>query len=271
MSVITIDKNKCVQCGACVKDCVVKVLTMQSDGFPAMLAENERYCLNCQHCLAVCPAEAVTCNGISADKCGGIGPLPPPDQMDNLLRQRRSIRQFKGENVDEQTMKSLIDSLAWTPTGCNVHNLHFTVVRNKEEMDFFRRKMQDTLRFLIRTGILKLFYPNFKRYMNEVENGIDVIFRNAPHMIVASALKKSPCREADPWIALSYFDLLAQSLNVGTCWCGFAVHALKWVPALRRRLDIPKGYEVSAVLLFGIPDVTYQRQTAPAQFTIREL
>lgn len=265
---VIIDKSKCIKCEACVKDCIVKVLTIQADGFPAMLPENEPYCLNCQHCLAVCPAEAVNCHGVTAGECGKVGPLPAPEQLGNLLRQRRSIRQFKDEDIDEKSLRALLDSLAWTPTGCNVHNLHFTVIRHKEEMSFFRKKMQETLRFFIKTGILGLFYPKFKRYMDEVANGADVVFRNAPHMIVVSANKKSPCREADPWIALSYFDLLAQTLNIGTCWSGFAVHALKWVPSLRKRLGIPKGYGIAAVLLFGIPAVTYRRQTAPRQFGI---
>ena len=51
---IHIDKSKCVRCGACIRDCVVNVLAKDEDGFPVFRKEDERYCLNCQHCLAVC-------------------------------------------------------------------------------------------------------------------------------------------------------------------------------------------------------------------------
>ena len=48
---IVIDKSKCVRCGACVRDCIVHVLTKGEDGYPVFRKEDERFCLNCQHCL----------------------------------------------------------------------------------------------------------------------------------------------------------------------------------------------------------------------------
>ena len=268
---IHIDEAKCLKCKACVNDCIVKVLTVGDNGFPRVRPEDERFCLNCQHCLAVCPVGAVECHGVMADQATAIGPLPSSENMMNLLCQRRSIRQYKQEDLDAETMDTLVKSLAWTPTGCNDHRLFFTVVRHREEMDFFRDRMVKSMQFLVKTGIMRLLYPNFKRYMDDIMNGKDIIFRNAPHMVVACTPKNAPCKEADPWIALSYFDLMAQSLGVGTCWCGFAVYAFKWVKALRERLDMPKGYKVGAVLLFGKPAVEYKRQTAPKQFQMKML
>ena len=87
-------------------------------------------------------------------------------------------------------------------------------------------------------------------------------------MIIAAVPKKAPCAEADPWIALSYFDLLLQSYGLGSCWCGFAVHAFKWNKTLKKQLGFPKGHKIAAVLLFGKPDVTYHRATAPENFKI---
>ena len=181
---IHIDETKCLKCKACVNDCIVKVLTVGDNGFPRVRPEDERFCLNCQHCLAVCPVGAVECHGVTADQATAIGPLPSSENMMNLLCQRRSIRQYKQEDLDAETMDTLVKSLAWTPTGCNDHRLFFTVVRHREEMDFFRDKMVKTMQFLIKTGIMRLLYPNFKRYMDDILNGKDIIFRNAPHMVV---------------------------------------------------------------------------------------
>jgi nitroreductase len=87
-------------------------------------------------------------------------------------------------------------------------------------------------------------------------------------MIVASTPKKAPCREADPWIALSYFDLLAQANGLGTCWSGFAVHAFKGMRGIRKVLNMPRGYEVGAVLLFGVPAVEYARVPHPRPMSV---
>ena len=98
-------------------------------------------------------------------------------------------------------------------------------------MEWFRREVSRIAKRIVRTGLLKLFYPGFRRYMDEIMRGDDVVFRNAPCMIIASAPKNAPCREADPWIR----------------------HALK----------IPKDHSVGAVLLFGLPAVSYARGTHP--------
>ena len=73
---IHIDKSKCARCGACVRDCVVHVLTKGEDGFPAFRKENEPFCLNCQHCLAVCARGAVTCNDVGFADTLDVEPLP---------------------------------------------------------------------------------------------------------------------------------------------------------------------------------------------------
>lgn len=260
---IHIDKAKCAACGACVRDCVVHVLTRGEDGYPAVRPGDDRFCLNCQHCLAVCSRGAVSCQGVGFDKTLDPEPLPDGRSVAALVRQRRSVRQWRADPIPEEVWLRLVESLAWMPTGCNDHRLHFTIVREKERMDWFRDEMSRALKLIVRSGILKLFYPNYRRYMDEVMRGDDVIFRDAPCMIVASTPKNAPCREADPWIALSYFDLLAQANGLGTCWSGFAVHAFRWVRRLRRALKLPQGHQVGAVLLFGPPGVEYPRVPRP--------
>ncbi|NMD87829.1 nitroreductase [Victivallis vadensis] len=265
---IAVDAEKCVRCGACVRDCIVEVLKPGADGVPCVASGEERFCLNCQHCLAVCPQGAVVCNGVTPEECAGIGPLPGAAELFNLLRQRRSIRQYRPENLEPEIIDRLVEPLAWIPTGCNDHRLFFTVIREQREMAFFRAEMSRQLNLLIRTGIMRLVYPGYKRYLEEIAGGKDVVFRNAPHMIVAATPRSAPCKEADPWIALSYFDLFAQTLGVGTCWCGFAVHAFRWNRRLRKRLNLPPGYRIGAVMLFGKPDVQYARAAHPRQ-TVR--
>ena len=267
---IQVNPERCAKCGACIRDCIVEILQPGEDGFPAVKPELEPYCLNCQHCLAVCPQGAIVCHGVTPQQCPAPGALPEPDRMFNLLRQRRSIRQFKDENLGPDVLVKLKSSLAWSPTGCNDHRLFFTVIGEKADMEFFRTETNRMLKLLIKSGIMRLIYPNYKRYLQEILNGRDMVFRNAPHMIVAATPKNAPCKEADPWIALSYFDLFAQTFGVGTCWCGFGVHAFRWNAKMRRRLNLPRGYRIGAVLLFGKPAVSYPRVPMPRQFGLND-
>ena len=265
---VTVDPIKCTRCHLCVKDCLAGLLTPDRNGVPFMPPELEKVCINCQHCLAICPSEALVCNGKTPQMCSVAGNLPEVEQMANLLKMRRSVRYYKDENIAPEIMEKLKASLAWSPTGCNDHRLIFHIVEDKKDMEFFRKNTNKMLRFLVKSGILKLLFPRVKRYLSAILEGKDVIYRNAPHMIVCSAPEKSPCKEADPWIALSYFDLYLQSFGLGSCWCGFAVRALKHNSLLRARLNLPKGYKVRSVLLFGIPAVKYARTTAPDNYRI---
>ena len=265
---IRIDENMCIRCGKCVCDCIVGILQKGSDGVPMIPEGLENVCINCQHCLAICPAGAVECNNVKASDCFPSGELPESTKMLNLLRMRRSVRHYKNENIPPEIMAQLKDSLAWTPTGCNDHRLAFRIIEDRSQMDFFRQETASMLKKLIRWGILGLFYPRLKHYLNRILAGEDVVYRNAPHMIVALTPKNAPCKEADPWIALSYFDLLAQSFKLGTCWCGFAVYAIKFNKKIQKRLNIPKNYKVGSVLLFGSPSITYARSTNPAQYSL---
>lgn len=268
---IEIDRDLCIRCHECVKDCAAMILKPGPDGVPAVVPELEKYCMNCQHCLSVCPKGAVTCRGTTPERCASIGRLPDPESMFHLIRQRRSVRRFRPDPVPSDVMHNLKESLAWSPTGCNDHRLFFCVLEDPEEMAFFREETGRMLRRMIRCGIMRLVYPGYKRFLREIMNGEDVIFRSAPHMIVAATPKNAPCKEADPWIALSYFDLFAQSFGLGTCWCGFGVHAFRLNRKLRRRLDLPPGYQVGSVLLFGEPAVHYPRATCPEPFPIRTI
>ena len=78
----------------------------------------------------------------------------------------------------------------------------------------------------------------------------------------------APCANVDPIIALSYIELYANSLGLGTCWCGFAQTCFKLLPKLSTVVKIPDGYKPAYVMLLGKPAVKYQRTILPQAFPI---
>ena len=50
--------------------------------------------------------------------------------------------------------------------------------------------------------------------------GYDAILRNAPALAVAYSPKEAPNGMVDLTLALSYFDLVAPTMELGTCWDG---------------------------------------------------
>ncbi len=262
---LVIDKEKCINCGMCIEDCIAGALEFDENKVPRFTEGGEARCIECQHCLAVCPMGAVSVLNKNPDNSDKILEQNS-EQILNLIKSRRSIRQYKSENVPAETFEKLKNMLKWSPTGCNFHKLHFAFVEDRAVMDKIRNYVNEKLVKILTASPLSKIAGKFSRYKDALVNGEDVIFRGAPHMVVVSTPVNAPCVNIDPVIALSYFELYAQSLGVGTCWCGFAEICMQLFPEIACAIHVPDGYKVSYVMLFGLPDVKYSRTTQPESF-----
>lgn len=263
-----VDENKCIHCEKCVKDCISHIIHFNAEKFPHVLKEDEKKCLKCQHCLAICPTGAISVFDKKAENSEPCNNYPNVEQLENLIKSRKSFRQYRHENLPQETMQKLKNILKYVPTGCNSHKLHISVIEDVEVMDRFRNRTNNTIKKILLSTKVSALSKKFQHYKNEFLNGDDVIFRGAPHMIVVSTPIDTPCANVDPIIALSYFELYAQNLGVGTLWCGFAQICLKLIPELCEFLEIPDGYKPGYVMLFGATDVKYQRTTQPEEYKI---
>ena len=94
------------------------------------------------------------------------------------------------------------------------------------------------------------------------EDGTDFIFRGAPHFLVVSAPMNIPTPVEDCLIALTTFELFAQTIGVGTVWDGLAKYIIKdMLPEFKTRLGIPEDHVVGYAMAFGKPAVHYSRTT----------
>jgi nitroreductase/NAD-dependent dihydropyrimidine dehydrogenase PreA subunit len=253
-----IDDTRCIQCGECAADCPVSIIDMDG-GLPRIPEHRESYCIGCQHCLAVCPTEALSILGKEPDQSTRILP-PSPDALENLIKSRRSVRRFSPECVDKKVLDRLMEVVAYAPTGKNQRSVRFTLVDDREVMEEIRVQTMDGIRKAVADDRLPDGMEFFAKMVAPYEQGRDIIYRKAPHMIIASAPRDSAAPDADPFIALSYFELMAQSLGLGTVWCGFARWALQSVvPELCRALGIPADHRSMYVMMFGYPAVQYAR------------
>jgi len=263
-----IDRNICTSCQLCVKNCVARIIEMEN-GYPVISEDNQDKCYSCQHCLTVCPTGAVSILGLKAeDSCPLTGNYPDSGQLETLIKGRRSIRSYKPENLESEILQKLLE-VAWhAPTGKNCRQVLFTVVDDREKMALLRDNVMNGLGQLVRSGTLPenmTFFADFVRLWEEKK--VDIIFRDAPHLLVASAPASCATPTQDCLIALSYFELLAQSMGVGTVWNGFAHYVFSnLLPEFRNTLKIPEDHVIGYVMAFGKPAVHYARtvQHAPA-------
>jgi nitroreductase/Pyruvate/2-oxoacid:ferredoxin oxidoreductase delta subunit len=257
-----VDKDKCTQCGSCSKDCPSRIIVMDGDGYPAIAPDKEPNCLRCEHCLAICAAGAISILGFMPEESLALkGSYPDPRQLETLIKGRRSVRQYKPENLDSELMQRLLD-VAWhTPTGTNSRQVRFTVLDDRAKVARLRDEVMEGLVRLDREGAIPASKAYFSRFIKIWEkHRVDLIFRDAPHLLIASAPKKVSCPKEDCIIALTTFELYAQACGVGTLWNGLATWAIdQLLPDMRQRLEIPDDHLFGYAMLFGKPAVRYAR------------
>jgi len=257
----TINTGRCTRCGQCIADCPARIIIMQ-DGVPTILPEKETACYKCQHCLAVCPTGAVSILGVKPSTCRPLkGNYPAPDKLEMLIKGRRSIRKYKDENLPAELLQRLFDVSCHAPSGMNQRQVHFTLIDDREKMGRFRAEIMEGLARMVRENRLPAgmeFFAHISKAWGE--KVLDVIFRGAPHLVIATAPKSGASPAPDCLIALSYFELFAQSLGVGTVWNGMAKWAISdLLPESRKRLEIPEDHIIGYAMSFGMPAVQFAR------------
>ena len=280
-TLIEINKEKCIKCGLCSEICPCGVIKFEKGEYPEVSDKHIIACMKCQHCFSICPANAVCFDGIVDTGAVNKEFNPSPESMLNLIKTRRSCRNFKDENVSPEIIEKLTSMTAWVPTGCNDHRLHFSVIDDKENLSVFKNIINDEFsktftklklaKEFISQKEIKIDYKKFVQFKRMLSSGDDTIFRNAPHLIVAAYPKDAPCGPVDSIIALSYFELYAQSLGLGTLWCGFAQWLFQALPKLCKYIDLPKNYKPGYVMLFGYSKEKYKRMTKPEGCSFRHV
>jgi nitroreductase/NAD-dependent dihydropyrimidine dehydrogenase PreA subunit len=256
---LDIDDN-CTYCGLCVTDCPASVLAMEAGQKPVAAAAES--CFNCQHCMAICPVEALAINEAEPGDSEPItsDSLPSAEEMSLLVRGRRSMRQYEDKPVRSELITQLIETAAHAPTGCNHQGLSFHVISSAERMKAFIAESMGALAELAKQDKIPESFAHFKGMAEQwVATGTDTIFRGAPHLLVVSSEAAAPCGQEDAVIALSYFELLAQSHQLGTTWCGLAKVLLELLPQFKQTLQLDGEVGYYYPMLFGWPAVHYHR------------
>jgi len=256
----SVNQDTCIKCGECVADCINSVIEMV-DEFPVVNPEKEGRCIECQHCMAICKPGALSIFGLNpADSIPLKNNYPDPAKVETLMMGRRSTRRYNDEPVDSALLDRIMEVVRNAPTGVNRRQTLFTVVEDRAAMDALRKGTYEGLRKAVDAGSLPPGLEFFSGIADAWDNGVDILYRGAPHFIVASGPTDGPSTVPDTLIALSYFELLANSHGLGTVWDGLAKWALTAIaPDAAAMLNIPADHTIGYMMAFGKPAVKYHR------------
>ena len=261
-----VDRDRCRGCGLCAKVCPGGILSLD-EGKNVHMAAFDAFgwngCWQCEHCLAVCRAGAISFFGHKpADSLPPVPSGTAAPMLDALIANRHSCRRYQDRNVDAATIRDMISRLAAAPNGGNKQQVEFTLIDDKGQMERFRRMVRREMERLAAQGIYpkgfdRASYEDMKRWEAAVRP--DMVFCGAPHLLIPHAPLGRGEPVQDVLIAGAYFELLCASRGLGAVMMTFPLGVLERMPAIKAMLEIPENHYIGMLIGFGYPEIRYAR------------
>lgn len=261
MTLFSVDETRCKQDGICAAECPMGIISWKKGQFPSPLARAADLCINCGHCVAVCPHGALTHAKMAPEDCLPVDSAMAlsPARTEHFLRARRSIRCFKEAPVAKETLTRAIRLASFAPSGHNLQPVRWHVISGREKVKEHAAMVIDWMKLTKKQnpGLAKALHLDM--LIGAWKFGMDTVTRSAPTLVLAQGRDKDRAAPPACTIATTYLDLAAQSLGFGTCWCGYFLMAANAHAPLAEKLGQDQGLKTYGVLMAGYPKFTYHR------------
>ena len=161
-----------------------------------------------------------------------------------MIMERRSVRKFKPNAVDRDTMREIVDVARWAPSWANYQVARYTLIDDQETIS--RLSTEGVKGFVYNaktleraTGVAVLSFVKGKSGTLDLDD--------YDH----DASKANAWEAFDAGIACQTFCLAAHANGIGTCI--FGVIDEDSVAAI---INLPKEETVAALIVYGKPDET---------------
>jgi len=265
---ITLAPDKCKQCGLCADLCHESCITLTDSGPRINLA----VCSTCTQCVAACPNRALAWE--SAEPAAFERQrLPTAEQLDELFKERRSIRRFKRKKIDRAILGEIAGYGIYAPT----HAFHLrivivdddTLITKLDQAIVENCRLIHNLAYRLKVASVLAGWFGFAEEMARAKPKIEAALEmgHAFHSMPTAFIfivgdKKVPLSEASAQYALANMMYYAQIKGIGTClWANGPLFIDKNRPA-RRQLGIHSNERIFGAMYLGYPKVRFSNKVS---------
>jgi nitroreductase/NAD-dependent dihydropyrimidine dehydrogenase PreA subunit len=271
---IVIENDKCTRCGSCVKICHEGCMALV-DG---TLSIDYEFCSTCSQCVAICPEQALSWNGVRPIAFDGMR-MPSADQLDELFKERRSIRTYRKSKIDRALLEEIVNTGAYAPThdaglrAIVVDDEHIIEALDRILMRFvsivynvaYRPRIVGVLAKLI--GLSREYLLNKPKLESALERGF--AFHHPAAMVFVVGDKRIPLQEASTQYYLANMTFYAQVKGIASCLWGNGPMFIDRHRAARRRLGLQKRERIFGALFLGYPRVRFRNKVEGKRLAIQ--
>ena len=164
-----------------------------------------------------------------------------------LLKERRSIRDYEDKDVSIETIKEIIKESCLAPSSGNGQPWRFIIINNKEMM----KKLSDESKGNLIANLEKNPASPSKKYEVVLRDPDFNIFYNAPCLVYILGQQDILTLKVDCSLAACYFMFSALERGLGTCWIGLGGYIQD--PELLKQTGIPEDCRIVAPIIVGYP------------------
>jgi len=154
---VIINDKKCTGCGICSALCHESCMTLKNK----KININHDICSTCAQCIAVCPERALAWDNHEPDPFNN-NLLPSSEQIDELFKQRRTVRQFKKSKPERHVIEEIINYGMYAPT--HAHSFRVIAVESDVKLHEIDKILFSFIRMIHRF----LFKPLIVRLLLKV-------------------------------------------------------------------------------------------------------
>lgn len=170
---------------------------------------------------------------------------PATMELLQAITDRRSVREYSDEPVDDALLRRLIDTAIQAPSAINQQPWCFIVVKRPELLADISRKAKA---YMLKASLSAPAHP-FRDMLNDPKFDI---FYHAPVLVVIGTAEPTDWAVEDCALAAQNLMLAAHEAGLGTCWIGFAQHWLA-TPEGKAVLDLSPTCLPVAPIIIGHP------------------
>ena len=218
--------------------------------------------------MAICPKGAITHDSYPPSSIIPVNReiLPSSDQVIEMLRTRRSIREFKDRPVERDLIERIINVARCAPSDHNRQDTEYIVVQKRSILDkivqlstaYYENLVGMFHNMATEGGEIPDFVIELEGFVDILKTGEDLILCDAPLFIAFHAEESIGFPAENATIALSYAMLAAMSLGLGSFYTGFVVMACKNDKAIPQLLSLPDNHHIYGGLALGYPKFKYK-------------
>jgi len=202
--------------------------------------------------------------------------------LDMLIKGRRSIRQWKKDEVPDELIRKAVELATWAPNGGNYQGWRFIVVKKKETFEKMANAVQSVADKIASWPEAMPWQEDVNRYQRNSS-----YFRNAPVCIgmfiseyqsvmdkvlmaresfdpeaknILGFRRSAPTSVQSAAAAVTTMLLIFHQMGLGAVWLGAPLMAKKEIETL---LKVPMNLSLTSLIAVGYPDESPRRERKP--------